>query len=149
MKGKMLCVIYCVLSNLTVVLFETAVLWLHPGEGRAQIDAGGGGDGWRCECLLPSHPLPDVERGGSAPEDAHGSQALYPQMFIDLHIQSFKKFIRADPWRLLFSPQHSWPCSPVCGKQLLPCDSGGHTCSHGLAMSNKEGTSIAHVLFQP
>lgn len=94
MKGKMLCVIYCVLSKLTVVLFGTAVLWLHPDEGRAQIDAGGGGDGWRWECLVPSHPLPDVERGGSAPEGALGSQALCPQMFIDLYIQSFKKFIR-------------------------------------------------------
>lgn len=38
MKGKMLCVIYCVLSNLTVILFETTVLWLHPGEGTAQIN---------------------------------------------------------------------------------------------------------------
>lgn len=38
MKGKMLCVIYCVLSNLTVILFETTVLWLHPGEGTARID---------------------------------------------------------------------------------------------------------------
>lgn len=41
MKGKMLRVIYCVLSNLTVILFETAVLWLHPGEGMARINAAG------------------------------------------------------------------------------------------------------------
>lgn len=36
MKGKMLPVIYGVLSTSTVALFETTVLWLPPGPGRAR-----------------------------------------------------------------------------------------------------------------
>lgn len=85
MKGKMLCVIYCVLSNLTVVLFETTVLWLHPGEGRAQINGAeeemdGGTKAAAASAAdagSPPRPPPDVEQGRSAPEGALGSQALY------------------------------------------------------------------------
>lgn len=41
MKGKMLAVIYGVLSSLTVTLFETTVLWLPPGPGRARCSVRG------------------------------------------------------------------------------------------------------------
>ena len=72
MKGKMLCVIYCVLSNLTVILFETTVLWLHPGEGMAQINGAGeeeiyGGTkpaaASATDACSPPSPPPDVEQG--------------------------------------------------------------------------------------
>lgn len=86
MKGKMLCVIYCVLSNLTVILFETTVLWLHPGEGMAQINGAGEEEiygGTKPALPRPQMPAPlpaprQMWRGGrSAPEGALGSQALY------------------------------------------------------------------------
>lgn len=69
MKGKMLRVIYCVLSNLTVILFETTVLWLHPGEGMAGINGAGaaeiygGAKPGAADACPPPSPPPDAEQG--------------------------------------------------------------------------------------
>lgn len=72
MKGKMPRVIYCVLSSLTVTLFETTVPWLHPGEGRARINGAGeeeiyGGTkpaaASAADAGSPPSSPPDVEQG--------------------------------------------------------------------------------------
>lgn len=95
MKGEMLCVIDCLLSSLTVILLDTTVLWLQPGQGMAQINAGlgGGGDLWcykgspglNHRCLVPSQPPARCGAEEDLLQRVHlDPRPSTPQMFIDL-----------------------------------------------------------------
>jgi len=94
MKGKMLCVIYGVLSNLTVILFETTVLWLHPGEGMARINGAGEQEIYgstkpaaasAADACSPPSPPARCGAGEDLLQRVHlDPKPSTPQMFIDL-----------------------------------------------------------------
>lgn len=127
MKGKMLRVIYCVLSNLTVILFETAVLWLHPGEGMARINAAGEEEIYgatkaaAASATAARAPQPPARcaAGEELLRRVHADpKPCTPQMFIDLEIQPFKKLLGAQSGPLGADRPH--PCTATPTAFIVP-----------------------------